>query len=40
MKITLTAEQIDYLIRRIEAILELKKRNNKSNKPLGFGKKG
>jgi len=40
MKVRLTIEQVDYLIRRIEAILELKKRNNKSNKPLGFGKKG
>ena len=40
MKVRLTVEQVDYLIRRIEAILELKKRNNKSNKPLGFGKKG
>ena len=40
MKITLTVEQIDYLIRRIDSILEFEKRNKKSNKLLGFGKKG
>jgi hypothetical protein len=39
MIIELTQMEVDFLIRKIDVILGLKKRNKKSNKPLGFGKK-
>jgi hypothetical protein len=39
MIIKLTPMEVDFLIRKIDEILELKRRNKKSNKPLGFGKK-
>ena len=37
MQITLTVEQIDFLLSRIDALLEFEKRNDKARRQKGFG---